>query len=1209
MKTFVSSKENISRYFSENLGFTNNPYYNYGKNGLKLDNFDEITAVHLISNTYGFKIWLIEIDSLKSDLLNKIANKIYNTNVLEYCLLLFTNTNYTDLIFVHYFKENKDKLKIRKLNIEDGKFTRTDLDIINSLSLINKSIEDDTEIELECRKAFDIEKVTKSFFDSFKNEIDYLTNNISGLDNNEHKRNYSVLLLSRMIFLYFIQKRKWLHGKKDFLYDRFLYCENNKLNYYKEILEPLFFDCLNTPMDYGIIQNRSTRAKKLLKNFESQTDIPCDSQYVGIPYLNGGLFEKHHLYETNTNIEIANSVFRRLFENLLEKYNFTVKEDIGYDSDIAVDPELLGRIFENMINAEERSTTGSFYTPRPIISHMCKKSLKEYLIRHLGSKLTLKINYLIDNVEDDDIYSKERIITINRETKKRETQDCSIYKCSKEEFEKILELIESVKICDPAVGSGAFILGMLQILLLITKKINIYLHKNITLDTYEIKNNIIQNNLYGVDIQEGATDIAHLRLWLSLAVEYNAPNIESIKPLPNLSYKIVQGNSLISRIGNLDLDEEIFKLKYQNQTKLAISNKEKLQEKFSDIISFKQKYFFATSEKQDLESSIHSTESEIIKSILLEFNSNISNIEINSHIMNKKTEYFSWGLNFPDIFVNKKDNDRGFDIIIGNPPYVSTKGVNKLSYKKALETSYGTIDDLYNFFTFKGIKLLKKDGVLAYITSNTFLTLSTKLNMRELLQSLEIKELILTPKSFDALVDTAIFVTLNNKNNQNYKLTVIDATNASIDDFFELHKSPSVDIYTTNINLYRNNLSKVFFIPNEINMQIYTKIIPSIKELSNTWWDKICTSKDISKNTSSLEKYRLTLTNKDMTLLGLITEGGVGLQTGNNGKFIGVISGSKLADNIIKTRPEKFYKNIIKDSNKKIKLSAIYPEINLIYTKSDVETFFSTISELKIRELFDICKEKFGRDIFGQGYLFRIISHNEIADIENMTSYEKLNGFSNTDKFYIPYDKGDKDGNRWYLNTPYYLDWSSEAVNFLITHSGKKGQGMPVVRNKYYYFKQGFCWSDVHTVYLKFRLKEKSIHDVKSMSLFNCLQESVVSEKYILAIMNSKLMSEFIHHFINNTSTCQINDSRRAPIIIPNEESLSKINSLVDSAIDIKKRLFNGDISESDSKESLFKIQCEIDDIVYEIYGINPHSSKIKFKPIDTNPNEIYSLN
>lgn len=1183
MRNFINSKENISKYFSEHLGFTNNSYYNYGKNGLKLDNFDEITAVHLISNTYGFKIWLIESDSLKSDLINKIANKIYNTNVLEYCLLLFTNTNYTDLIFVHYFKENKDKLKIRKLNIEDGKFTRTDLDIINSLSLINKSIEDDTEIELEFRKAFDIEKVTKSFFDSFKNEIDYLTNNISGLDNNEHKKNYSVLLLSRMIFLYFIQKRKWLHGKKDFLYDRFLYCENNNLNYYKEILEPLFFDSLNTPMDYGMIQNRSARAKKLLENFESQTDIPCDSIYIGIPYLNGGLFEKHHLYETNTNIEITNNVFKRLFANLLEKYNFTVKEDIGYDSDIAVDPELLGRIFENMINAEERSSTGSFYTPRPIISHMCKKSLKEYLIRHLGSKLKLKINYLIDNVEDDDIYSKERIITVNRETKKRETQDCSIYKCSKEEFEKILKLIKSVKICDPAVGSGAFILGMLQILLLITKKINIYLHKNITLDTYEIKNNIIQNNLYGVDIQEGATDIAHLRLWLSLAVEYNAPNIESIKPLPNLSYKIVQGNSLVSRIGNLDLDEEIFKLKYEAQMKLALNSKEKLQEKFSNIISFKQKYFYATSEKQDLENSIHSTESEIIKSILLEYNENISNSEINSHIVNKKTEYFSWGLNFPDIFVNKKDNDRGFDIVIGNPPYVSTKGVNKLSYKKSLETSYGNIDDLYNFFTFKGIKLLKKHGVLAYITSNTFLTLLSKINMRELLQKHELKELILTPKSFDALVDTSIFITVNNKNTKNYKLTVIDARNTSIDDFFELNKSQSVDIYSTNIDLYRNNFSKAFFIPNEINIQIYKKIIPSIKELSSTWWNKISTSTLIKKNSNLLEDYRLTLSNGKTTLLGLITEGSQGLATGNNGQFIGVSSKSKWAKNILKTRPKKIYDSIIKDSTKKIALSSIYPEFSTITNKSEVENLFNSLSEIEIRNIFDTCKEMFGRDIFGQGYIFRIITPNEIANVNEMTIDEKTNGFKDTTKCYVPYDKGDKDGNRWFLPSQYYINWCSQSLNLLKTSKQSRWQGYS------FYFREGFCWSDVHTISLKFRLKPQSVHDVKSMSLFNCLSESIVSEKYILAVMNSTFMSDFIHNFINNTSTCQINDSRRAPIIIPNEESLNKINSLVDSAIDIKKRLFNGDISQSDSEESLLKIQCEIDDMVYAIYGINPH--------------------
>lgn len=380
---------------------------------------------------------------------------------------------------------------------------------------------------------------------------------------------------------------------------------------------------------------------------------------------------------------------------------------------------------------------------------------------------------------------------------------------------------------------------------------------------------------------------------------------------------------------------------------------------------------------------------------------------------------------------------------------------------------------------------------------------------------------------------------------------------------------------------------KVFFKPDNINMQIYKKHISKIKKLYDTWWNKISTSRDIKNNQNELDEYRNNLKSGDLTLLGLITEGGQGLATGNNGKFVGVLKGSKWAEKIKESRIKKFYEEIIKNELNRQKFIEVYPQYSNITTKNDVQEFLNSLSEYETRNIFDDLKEKLGRDVFGQGYLYRIISKEEIADVDKLTDEEKTSGILDNTRIYVPYDKGDKDGNRWYLETPYYINWSKESVEFLMNNSGKTGIGMPVVRNKDYFFREGFCWSDVHTVYLKCRVKSKSVYDVKSMSLFSSVEENIISEKFIVALINSKFVAEFQEEFLNNTASFQINDARKVPIIIPDKKQLNYINNIVDEAIEIKKKQFNGAIPEKDAKDKLDEIQQKVDTFVYELYGID----------------------
>lgn len=209
---------------------------------------------------------------------------------------------------------------------------------------------------------------------------------------------------------------------------------------------------------------------------------------------------------------------------------------------------------------------------------------------------------------------------------------------------------------------------------------------------------------------------------------------------------------------------------------------------------------------------------------------------------------------------------------------------------------------------------------------------------------------------------------------------------------------------------------------------------------------------------------------------------------------------------------------------------------------------------------------------------------SEVRDVATMSDDEKQNWLLGPQTF-VPYDKWDKDGNRWYLRTPYYINWSKENVSFLKSNSWKKWQGMPVVRSPQFYFRAGFCWSDIHTVLIKTRLKDQSVHDVKSMSMFSFTEKC--SNKYLICLLNSTFISNYDFSFVNGTQTFQINDARQVPIIIPTEEQLSNFENIFDRAYTIKTEQFDNIITEESAKDSLNKIQKELDHNVYALYWLS----------------------
>ena len=986
--------------------------------------------------------------------------------------------------------------------------------------------------------------------------------------NKKAVRDFVKRMMGRIVFLYFIQKKGWLavpKGKKwgegnyDYLYQ--LYKEISREDqpyFYEKRLVPLFFECFTD------------------KKSESETND------LRFPYLNGGLFDKTQ-DQPFDKVNLPYSIFTELFDTF-NSYNFTVYEDAPNEHTVAVDPEMLGHIFENLL--EDNKDKGAFYTPKEIVHYMCKESLKTFLLSKItpdGQSEEVK-DVITKIIEHEPLNEKEKIYI-------------------KEKGSIITTSLENVKICDPAIGSGAFPMGLLQEIYYI--KITLQ-QLGITPEQTDalIKKHIIEQNIYGVDIDAGAVDIARLRFWLSLVVDEQLP-----QPLPNLDFKIMQGNSLLESYQGVDLshigeDDEVlmdeqmsfdFGDSYKTAKQLAVFskiNKEQIQKLMNE--------YFATTENKKvklkeinniIEGKIHTQiylEKEKVSSLTKEFfkkfglksekdlkeKIDLGSIsekgkEYKKYLANKKRlaeldiieeellsfqtkierPYFLWHLYFKEAF-----DKGGFDIVIGNPPYVSTKGVPEED-KPLLEYEFGFSDDLYNHFFFKGKEILKDKGVLSFITSKTFWTTQTKRNLRDLLLSQRLEYIFDTANPFEsAMVDTCI-TSFSKVKPENNALLFLDGSK-------DLEKPLRYEVAQ---NVFIDTQNSVIFKPTEYNMKIHSLYGKKVKELYEQWWDKISTSKNITKYSKELEAYRQSLKPGDIALLGCLTEGGQGLATANNGKYIAVRKSTKWAKNILESRPKKLLE-VVKRYKTAVKVA----------NEEEAKDYLAALSEEQIATLFDELKEKFGRDIFGQGYIYRLIEDDEMADVETLTQDEKDNGIEPTKKFYVPYDKGDKDGNRWYLETPFAIAWNKENVGFLKSNSGKKGEGMPVVRNPQFYFKEGFCYSDINTTFLKCRIKLKTINDVKSMSLYSLSNR--IPAFYFVCLINSNFISFYVDEFINNTQTFQINDARQLPIIIPNKDTLDKFEKLFNQAVQIKKGYSN--------KVKLDYIQQEIDILVNKLYAI-----------------------
>jgi len=643
------------------------------------------------------------------------------------------------------------------------------------------------------KEAFSVEKVTKEFYLEYRKLFDDLLKELSknhvfkgeAIKNSLNIENFSKKLLGQIIFLYFIQKKGWLgvpadkkwgEGDKNFMKNLFEGKYKKYDNFFDDILEHLFYEALNKP---------TNKSGNFFRDY-----FGCQ-----IPFLNGGLFEAEYDWE-NSKMCLDNKIFRSIFD-VFERYNFTVEEESPDDKEVAVDPEMLGKVFENLLPENLRKGKGTYYTPREIVYYMCRESLVNYLVSNHS------------NITEDEV----RKYIFYSESLENFVQQKGGWS-TPGQWKEIDDLLSNIKICDPACGSGAFLVGMLnmivklRIFLQTTPDSNLILQKK----ECELKRETIQNCIYGVDIDPGAIEIAKLRLWLALVVDYD---IEDIEPLPNLDYRLMCGNSLLEEfegvkfyngdanegqgvlLGDPEKDKKIKELEEKIKGYFNIHDDKVKKEKQKEINSIKdwlirsaleKKKKHMEAEEKKAKDQANWLDEKSRNKFLIEWGSKlVSSTKIqevldNLHNPKKAKPFFIWKLEFVDVFEDK--NKKGFDIIIANPPYLSSKNIDenlKPNYEKIFYSPTAHYD-IYIIFFEKALQLLGNKGNLCFITSNKYFSQKYGEKIRELLLRKHIIRIInFNFKVFEATVDTAITIIENNDFENGNKVKTLDLNEVDLD--------------------------------------------------------------------------------------------------------------------------------------------------------------------------------------------------------------------------------------------------------------------------------------------------------------------------------------------------------------------------------------------------------------------------------------------
>lgn len=1146
------------------------------------DNSDSLKSIKTSKEDYdGLLIFGIQLKNRENGL------KPTRSQLAEITRLFNREYNYTPVTLIFKYGEqiafaNSERLKYKqewKEGEKVGKVTMLkDVNVINThtahlkilseLKIDTQLIKSFSELYKFWQTRFSLQALNDQFYADLQEWFYYASQNIKlpfkpdYVNEKENIKNFLVRLLARTMFCWFVKEKGLIKHEllelTDWQKNRYKLTQDvddkkflKSNSYYRGILQNIFFNALNQ------------KEKKSIKDFGWTKYLHPDfdlKSLTEIPYLNGGIFDK--LDEDNAKesiedsvLEIPNYLFYGIeqeeevkigrgvrartevqtvehkgLNGILKSYKFTLDENTPFEEDIALDPEMLGLVFENLLaeldpNLEEstiksiRKQTGSYYTPRKVIFEMVNDSLNLYLSKFIQEKYPAfnKVKERINN-----------LVYFN----KFENNDSQFAKA-------VVQALDKYKVLDPACGSGAFPMGMLHRIVDLLKLVDDKNEKWIELklqnidqaqkqefkkvltghlDDYGRKLGIIRDSIYGIDIQPLAVQITKLRFFISLLIDQKPE--KGIAPMPNIETKIICADSLKNIQVDLFSSDAVEKL-----------------------IDARNRYYqpdISLVERQQIADEIIN----VLDTAFPSFSFQVTGKRIPGQNKELIRHWFTHGtLAAPffnmDFFYPELKESGGFDCVIGNPPYGGTKISDEVRNALNIESK-----DPYGAFIARFLNAhnqttpLKHGGVLAYIVSDTFMTIKSHLKLRKhLMQNYVHKMLRVHPDTFRATVNTVIMVVERNTQkglDENHICLMADLTNISIHADYEhfvevLNQTKGVGFESTDALLCVSNQEyAIYYYPQTLikinsNLPFFVASPKLFALLNDSGKDLKKEVKEIGGKQVQVRKIPMNGKEIEVVKLGDIADVRKGIDTGDNHKFL--LQYSEFRGN--------------------------YNDV------AEYENFILTEDEL-----------------------------NEVAKNTKLRELIKSNGFSKKTgepnyykgKYIIPYEKGgegDIDSGwlpNYFVPNSYFIDWSEKSVSDLFL-AQNNDSNQATLRNQDYWFKLGLTFSLTGYYAPTVRLKSPSMFDNKSSGIF-----TIYNEYISLGILTSKVQRFFMKNFSMHTVDTQVGvfDDSVFVINFENEKTiLEKIEKIV------QKQKSNPRYDYASHE------QIEIDKLVYEAYGLN----------------------
>jgi len=997
----------------------------------------------------------------------------------------------------------------------------------------------------------------------------------------------SITWINRILFLKLLEAQLIKYHKGDKTY---AFLNTDKVKNFDD-LNTLFFQVLAKKPD-----ERNDEVKQL---------------FAHVPYLNSSLFEptdiEHaclfisQLKDGNLPV-LSNSVIKDktgkkktgellaidyVFE-FLNAYDFSSEgsEEIQEDNKRLINASVLGLIFEKINGYKD----GSFFTPGFITMYMCRETIRRAVLQKFNETKAWnckEFGELYDNIES----GTEARIEANA-------------------------IINSLKICDPAVGSGHFLVSALNEIIAIKSELRILSDRDgkrlkeysVVVENDELivtdedgklfeynpanresqrvqetlfheKQTIIENCLFGVDLNPNSVKICRLRLWIELLKNayYRIPAVEAhgraplpekpeLETLPNIDINIKCGNSLISRYAlDADIKKALKRSKWTiDSYRLAVMTYRNAQSKDekramerlireikgdfeSEIATNDKRLINLNTLKGELYKLANQTQLfELSKSEKSKFNkavqertTKIDKLEAELDAIRNNKIYenaFEWRFEFPEV-LNDEGDFIGFDVVIGNPPYIYNRDL-PTAQRDFLKNKYQAADDLYVYFTHEGLSMSNSNGLMSFITPNTYFTLSTRTNFRRKL--LSYSEIKFTYSGYcfeDAFVETMICYLSKDSKGSN-KVTFISTPKDYV----------NFESYSIERELLVKNMFSRFYIPTDVNISLNNKINAPLKVISEKHFNSL-----LGKGKSEdIISYNNNILPGDFTFLGLISEGEQGLVTGNNSKYVGCI---------VDTLEQKYsidskFLNILNDLS------------STNYDLTDINQLYVEAEKIKIT--------KKNPSVFGKFLQYKTVYRSDVKLFSDLSLKEKNDGGSTN--LWVFYNRGNTEGYKWFVPYTECINWSSDSVVELKegVKTNSRWQGCK------FYNVTGFGWVDYFSDRLKSFFVEEGVYSKNIVKLHSV--NPLITDKYIVAILNSKLISYYVKNFITSTHTLQINDGRLVPLIVPTNEELIQYEKIVDEIIVAKKMSIEADTT---------TLETEIDQLVYELYGLTEDEIRI----------------